>query len=346
MFIRNAWYIAAWSDEVDTKPLARRICNQPVVLFRDRQHGAVALEDRCCHRGAPLHLGRVVDSGLQCGYHGLVFDSAGQCVEIPAQVLIPERARIRSYPVVEKDQLIWIWTGDPAKANTSKIIDYPFHNDRKNWPHKHSVLHIKANYLLLVDNLMDNTHVGYVHRTTIGGDPLAFVKAKEILTRRADGLKLMRWLLNVDPPPTYAKAVGFKGKVDRWAEFDYVAPGNVALWSGALNVGEGAYENGKREGGFSLRTLNVLTPETESSCFYFWSSAIGYNQDDPEAIEQMFKAVEETFLEDKAMVEGQQLRLEEFGETSLIGIANDSTRIQMRRTVEKMLAEESQTPVT
>ncbi len=347
MFIRNAWYLAAWSDELGAAPLARRICNQPVVLYRDRQQGAVALEDRCCHRSAPLHLGRIVDAGLQCGYHGLVFDHTGRCVEIPAQVLIPDRARIRSYPVVEKDQLVWIWMGEADRADATKIIDYPYHDDRANWPHRHTVMHIKASYLLSLDNLLDMTHAAYVHGNTVGGgDPMSFIQAKEELTSRPDGLKLTRWLLDVDPPPTYVKAVGFKGRVDRWAEFNFVAPGSVLHWAGAVNVGQGAYENGNREGGFSIRTLNVLTPETEHSCFYFWSVAHGYRQDDPEATAQVFKAVAETFLEDKVMVEAQQLRLAEFGEAGLIGVANDRTRIQMRRTVDNLLAAEAQTTGT
>ena len=58
MFIRNAWYVAAWADEISETPLARRICNEPVVLFRDQQNHVAALLDMCCHRGAPLHMGR------------------------------------------------------------------------------------------------------------------------------------------------------------------------------------------------------------------------------------------------------------------------------------------------
>src|SRR4051812_44748138 len=81
--LRNAWYIAAWADELGATPLARRICNEPIVLFRDRDGRAAALEDRCCHRAAPLHLGGVVENGLQCGYHGLIFDGSGRCVTIP-----------------------------------------------------------------------------------------------------------------------------------------------------------------------------------------------------------------------------------------------------------------------
>jgi len=81
MFIRNAWYIAAWADELSDKPLARRILNEPVVLFRDKSGKAAAIADRCCHRGTPLSLGEVTDQGLQCGYHGMIFDGAGKCVK-------------------------------------------------------------------------------------------------------------------------------------------------------------------------------------------------------------------------------------------------------------------------
>ena len=117
MFIRNAWYVAAWADEIGETPLARRICNEPVVLFRDRQNRVAALLDMCCHRGAPLHMGKVVEEGLQCGYHGLIFDRSGTCVSVPGQEHILERTRVRSFPVVEQDAFVWIWMGDPAKAD-------------------------------------------------------------------------------------------------------------------------------------------------------------------------------------------------------------------------------------
>jgi phenylpropionate dioxygenase-like ring-hydroxylating dioxygenase large terminal subunit len=339
MFIRDAWYTAAWADEIVDRPLARRVCNEPVVFFRDRDGRLGALEDRCCHRGAPLHLGAIVERGLQCGYHGLVYDRTGQCVYIPAQDRIPGRAKVRSYPVVEKDQLVWIWIGDPANADESKIVDFPYHNDRARWPHKHAVLHVNAGYLLLIDNLMDATHVGYVHNRTIGGDPLAFMRAKEKLTRNPEGLVLTSWLLNSVAPPTYVKAVGFKGKIDRWLEREYIAPGTVLLWTGAVEAGIGAYEHNRREGGFSLRMFNGLTPETETSSFYFWSAANGYRQNEPEATEQVFAEVNSTFDEDKVVVEAQQKRMTEFGDAGLVDIVTDSTRLHMRRIIERMLTE-------
>lgn len=341
MFIHNAWYVAAWGHEIGNGPFARRICNQPVVMFRDSEGKVGALEDRCCHRATPLRLGSVIDEGLQCGYHGLVFDRAGKCVRIPGQDLVPERAKVRSYPIVEKDEFIWIWMGDPAKADHAQIVDYPWHNDHKKWPHKHNVYHIKGSYMLMVDNLMDLTHLGYIHAKTIGGkNPMTHVEAKMTVTRTQRGLKYMRWMLNSVPPPTYVDGAGFKGRVDRWQEFEFIAPCSIIQWSGALDVGKGAYEHGNREGGFSLRLFHGLTPETESSCFYFWSTANGYRQDDPQATEDLFQQIGVTFEEDRAFVEAQQARLDEMGEARLVDIESDGARLHMRRTVERMLAEE------
>ena len=155
MFIGNAWYMAAWTDELSDKPMSRRICDQPIVLFRSVEGRAAALYDSCCHRGVPLSVGTVVDAGIQCGYHGLVFGCDGICVHIPGQDRIPARARVRSYPVRERDQMIWIWMGDPEQADTGLVIDYPFHNDRTRWPHRHGVYEVAASYLMLLDNLMD-----------------------------------------------------------------------------------------------------------------------------------------------------------------------------------------------
>ena len=339
MLLRDAWYIGAWADEIGGAPLARRICDEPVVLFRDQQGRAAGLTDRCCHRAAPLSMGTVVEDGIQCGYHGLVFDAAGRCVHVPGQQQIPEDARVRAYPVVEKDQLIWLWIGDPAKADPAKIVDYPYHNDPGKWPNKHDVYPIKGNYMLMIDNLMDLTHLGYLHAKTVGGNPSQHVAAEMKTTRTPTGLKFVRWLKNSVPPPSYVKAAGFKGRVDRWQEFEFVAPSSVLQWTGAADVGTGAPE-GKREGGFQFRLFHGLTPETDTSCFYFWSAANGYRQNDPEATEQLYREIAPTFVEDRVMVEAQQARLSEFGETGLTDIASDATRMQMRRIMQRLIADE------
>lgn len=343
MFLKGAWYIAGWAYEFTDKPLARTLLNEHVVLYRDKSGKAAALEDRCCHRGAALSMGEVCDTGLMCGYHGLIFDTNGQCVEIPGQPRIPQRARVRSYPIVEKNEFCWIWMGEAEKADPALILDYPYNDDYRNWPHKHAVLPVQCDYRLLVDNLMDLTHLGYIHRKTIGGDPNTHVQAEMKIEQAVNGVKYTRWMLNSQPPPTYVAAAGFKGKVDRWQEFEYYAPSYILQYSGATDAGTGAYE-GKREGGFQLRLFHGITPETESSCFYFWSAANGYRTDDPKATDQLHEQIAFTFNEDKVFVEEQQKRLEQYDEDLLVDIISDAPRVQMRRYLERAIAREAALP--
>jgi vanillate O-demethylase monooxygenase subunit len=336
MLLRNAWYIAAWADELGSAPIARRICNEPVVLFRDREGRTAALEDRCCHRAAPLHLGSIVESGLQCGYHGLIFDGSGQCVAIPGQTRIPEEARVRSYPVVEKNQLVWLWLGDAALADPASIVDFPYHDT---WPNKHDVYPIKGNYMLMVDNLMDLTHLGYLHAKTVGGNPGQHVEAEMKTVRTPTGIRFTRWMKNSVPPPSYVRAAGFQGRVDRLQIFEFVAPSTILQWTGAADAGSD-HTDPERDFRFQFRLFHGLTPETDNSCFYFWSCGNGYRQNDPDATEQLYREIAPTFVEDREMVEAQQARLGEFGETGLVDIASDANRMHMRRLVERLVAAE------
>jgi len=339
MFVRNAWYIAAWGDEIGDTPLARRICNEPIVLFRDRAGSAAALADRCCHRSAPLSLGTVVEGGIQCGYHGLVIDATGKCVKVPGQRQIPTDATVRSYPLVEKNQFVWIWLGDPALADPASIIDFPYHDDHAAWPHKHTMYPIKGNYMLMVDNLMDLTHLGYLHGRTIGGNPSQHVEAEMKTVRTPTGVKFTRWMRNSLPPPSYVKAAGFAGRIDRLQSFEFVAPSTILQWTGATDAGSGRDPDDFE---FKFRLFHGLTPETETSCFYFWSAANGYRQNEPAATELLYGQIAVAFLEDQAMVEAQQARLGEFGEGGLVDIASDATRMTMRRHVDRMIAAERQ----
>jgi phenylpropionate dioxygenase-like ring-hydroxylating dioxygenase large terminal subunit len=340
MLLRNAWYIAAWADELrGEQPLARRICNEPIVLFRDGGGRVGALADRCCHRAAPLSMGTVVAEGIQCGYHGLIINRSGACVHIPGQRQIPEDARVRSYPVVEKDQLVWIWTGEPAQADPATLVDFPYHNDPKTWPNRHDVYPIKAHYMLMVDNLMDLTHLGYLHARTVGGNPAAHVDAEMKTVRTPTGVKFTRWMRNSLPPPSYVKAAGFTGRVDRCQEFEFVAPSTVLQWTGAIEAGT-AFADPERDFRFQFRLFHGLTPETDTSCYYFWSVANGYRQDDPSATEQLYQEIAPTFVEDRVMVEAQQARISELGEAGLVDIASDTARMQMRRIGERLMAKE------
>ena len=335
-FVKNAWTIAAWAEEFDNGPLARTIMNQPIVLFRDTADNVGALEDRCCHRGAPLTLGTVVEQGLQCGYHGLIFDTAGTCVVVPGQNNIPPEARVVSYPVVERDQIVWIWMGDPALADEIEVIPYPFHDQPDKWPHRKEVFRIKANYMLMVDNLMDLTHLGYVHTKTIGGDPDTHVAAEMETRPTENGAHFIRWMPDCEPAPTFVRGAGFTGRVDRWQEFEYVAPGIVLQWSGGIDVGKGARENRDQEG-FHLRLLHGATPETETTFHYFWSAANGYRQDDPQATQEMYDEIYPSYTEDKNMMEAQQRRIDLDPARGLVAIHSDSALALARIAIDRMI---------
>src|SRR5262245_41092686 len=99
-FLRNAWYVAAMSSELTRGLLARKLLNEPVVMYRTEAGEAVVLEDYCPHRLLPLSVGRLVGDLVQCGYHGMEFDPQGKCVRIPGEELSGRDVRVRRYPVI------------------------------------------------------------------------------------------------------------------------------------------------------------------------------------------------------------------------------------------------------
>lgn len=213
MFLRESWYVAARSAEVTRQPLGRILLNEPVVLFRKESGEPVALEDRCCHRHLPLSMGKLEGDELRCGYHGLKFDASGKCVEIPGQDSIPPQARVRAYPIVEKFKWLWIWMGDPARADPGLIPSW-WWADHPQWAFTQpEQIRVKCNYQLISDNVLDVTHLAYVHASSIGAPSItefpATVEREERLVR------LTRWIRDRPPPPLYRKAGGFPGNVDR-----------------------------------------------------------------------------------------------------------------------------------
>jgi len=339
MFVRNAWYVIAWASEIGLRPLARTVLGEAVVVFRRESGALAAVEDRCCHRGLPLSLGEVRGETIVCGYHGLSYDGAGKCVAIPGQDSVPARMQVRAYPVCEQDELVWIWMGDPRSATRETIPAFPYHNDHASWPHRTHTQRLRCHYRLVIDNLLDLTHLAFVHRRTIGGNPDAHTTAKFDVTATEGGVKFTRWLLNSIPPPTYVEAVRFKNRVDRWMEFEFVAPGTVYQFTGALEVGQGAYEEGKRDGGFALRIFHGITPESEDSCFYFWSGCHGYRQREPEVTAALFEALSSTFAEDAAILEAQHASLRAKPEP-LFSTTHDRARVIAERALDELLARE------
>ena len=343
MFLRNVWYVAAWSAElVAGTPLARMILGQPVVLFRTAAGTVAALEDRCSHRAMPLSSGGECEGDLiRCPYHGLEFDTSGSCVRIPGQDHIPEQTHIRSYPVVDRDALIWIWMGEPSIADAATITPYPFHTSNE-WVWTFNELEIEANWLFFNDNLLDLSHLGFVHKRTIGGDPDAHSNAETKATREGDHVFLRRWILNSEPPPFYRPMNAWKGKIDRWQEVEFV-PGLLRFYTGGTDAGTGAYE-GRRIGGVHIRHMHGITPQTEHSTRYFFTQARNFKISDDELTQKMHASASATFLEDKAVLEAQYRRVRGAPERELLNIRSDAAGALARRVVSDLYEKENTRP--
>lgn len=341
MFVRNAWYVAAWDHEV-TRSLKRRIIlDEPVLLFRKDDGTAVALEDRCCHRQAPLSMGKLVGNVVHCPYHGLQFDPTGKCVKVPSQEKIPPNARVKAYPVVERYHWLWIWMGDPAKADPALIEDFHFLDDPA-WRFGGNYLHVESNYLLLVENLLDTTHLPFLHPDTLGTD--AFARSEFEVSREGDRITVARWLMNEPPAPFHKQMGEFPDgmKVDRWQITHYGPPSFIKLDVGSAPAGAGARttaERGKRW--MNMWNLNAITPETEKTAHYFFAQAYNFKLGERWISDMLAKQIRDIFLQDMAMVKAQQQNMD-LGPSPVVNLGQDKAWVAMRGIVDRLIKEEQQ----
>jgi len=337
LFLRNSWYVAAWDREVGRQLLARKILGEPVVLYRRTDGTAVALEDRCCHRHLPLSLGRLEGDGLRCGYHGLRFDANGLCVEIPGQERIPPDAAIRAYPVVERFHWVWIWMGDPARADPALIPDW-WWADHPDWTcARPDMIPVQCNYRLINDNVLDVTHLVYVHANSIGNPSINDFPATT--ERDGDLIRLTRWILDRPAPPLYQQAGKFAGNVDRWQIVEHRPPCFSVNFAGCAATGTGAPQ-GDRSHGIELMALSAPTPETERTTHYFFAFPRKFGRDDP-ALDQVFNVdFVAVFREDVAVLEAQQRMIDLKPDAKSIAIKVDAAPVAARRALERMIAEE------
>ena len=163
-----------------------------------------------------------------------------------------------------------VWLGDPDAADESLIVDFPYHDMREEWNFQFGKYDIAANYMLMVDNLMDLTHLRYVHGSTIGGNPNEHDDAELTTDRTKNGAHYVRWMMESTPPPSFVKTAGFAGKVDRWQDFEYIAPASVLQWGGGHDSGTGARENRNKPGGLAVRLFHHATPVDDNNMYYFF----------------------------------------------------------------------------
>ena len=339
MFLRNAWYVAGWSRDLTDKPIAVRMLDEPVVVWRMANGDVAALEDRCPHRHLPLSMGTPVGDDIRCAYHGMVMNAGGVCVGVASQSLVPPNARLKAYPATERYGWIWVWMGAAAQADAATIPDFHQLTDPA-FKAVGKTNHIKCDYRLVADNLMDLSHVGYVHASTIGTPGMA-EKGKLKVERTAHGVKVVRVVPDVPPPPTYIKTGMLpEGKnIDRWQVIEFIAPSVVQIHVGGAEAGTGVLD-GRYEHGLNMWVLNAITPETATTANYHWASARKHALDSKQADELFFGQVAEAFDEDRVVLEAQQRMFDTRPDSWAVALKADAGSIEARRVLEKAIEAE------
>lgn len=335
-FILNCWYVTAWSSDLTDKPLSVKVGNDLIVLYRQSNGEAVALEDRCPHRMAALSLGRVEGDAIRCMYHGAIFGSDGRCLTIPGQSAVPTNFAAKRYAVIERDGWIWVWLGhanaaDPSLIPASELME-------AKWRRQTSSLDYLANYELLNDNLCDFSHVSFVHEKTfgmVGGNQWA--ESKPTITQIDRGLRIDRWIENCSNLPFLDPSIE---RIDLWSSYQYLLPGVLLMHGGVFPAGSAAQSGNKAPIGLeplhATYNAQAVTPTGNQTCRYFYG--VGVRSIEPEALlNPVFQLTAAAFIEDKKMIEAQQLRINMNPNTPLRSSTHDQAVNQMRRLVRDSL---------
>ena len=337
LYVRNAWYVASWSEELEAEtPFAITIIGDRLVIFRTAAGRLVALEDRCVHRLAPLSRGRCEGERLRCMYHGLLFDPDGAVVEIPGQDAIPSQARVRAYPVVERHSWIWVWMGDPALADAG-LIPPAVGFDHPDYILGRGQLDYEAEARLINDNLLDFSHLSFVHADSFGASE-SWARNRPRVTRIERGVRVEQWVLNEQ---------GFRSSTptDRWSTYDFLLPGVLLMTGGnypvgtAQSLGFGAPDLAKAEHGATF-TSQAVTPMGEKSARYFFSWGPRRDMGDETLRDTLMGIAAKAFAEDKAVIEGQQKVIDDTVDPRIMPTGADKGVTLFNRLVDKLVRHE------
>jgi vanillate O-demethylase monooxygenase subunit len=335
-WLRNCWYMAGWTDEIGERGLARRIADRPIFLYRLQDGSIAPILDRCPHRFAPLSLGARDGDNLVCGYHGLTFSPAGKCVRNPFAERIPAGTDVPTFAAIERDGIAWLWGGAKDQADLALIPDFSFVPDT---PHSRTVrgyTPMQANYEYGTDNLLDLSHIEFVHKGTFAGHGVIFAGTHAV---RVEGDTLhSNWSMADIPPPSVAYGhYPSEARVDHWLEMRWNAPASMRLLIGACLHGE------TREAGFELPQAHILTPASEHETHYFWSSTRYHDLASPEMDAMLTEMFGNAFdREDKPMIEAAyaNVRGKDFWAERPVSLGIDQGGTRARRMLESMIRAE------
>lgn len=343
IYVRNAWYVAAWSGDVITsKPFAVAILGEAIVIFRSESQRLGALEDRCVHRLAPLSLGRCEGERLRCMYHGLLFDADGRVVEIPGQDVIPAQAKVRNYAVAERHDWIWVWMGDAAEADESLIPPAVGISD-PDWVLGHGQMDYAAEARLICDNLCDFSHLTYVHANSFGASD-TWAKNRPKVTPLERGIRVERWL--VAQKPMRAAAEGTL--VDTWSAYDFLLPGILLMTGGTYPAGTAAASDmGPPDPSLPATgvtfTSQAVTPLADKTARYFYSWGPRADQGGEALRDTLMQMALQAFTEDRIMIEAQQCVIDRSPDARVMPTTADKGVTLYNRLVERFAKAEQET---
>ena len=327
-------------EALGTRPLGRTICNEQMVFFKGPENKVAAVEDFCPHRGAPLSLGKVCKGKLVCGYHGLEMGCEGKTVHMPGQRVRGFPA-IKNYAVIERYGFVWVWPGDQAQVDAALMPSFEFF-DNPAWAYGGGLYHVKADYRLMIDNLMDLTHETYVHANSIGQPEIDETPCKT--TVEGDKVILQRHMEGIQAPPFWQMAMSANGldpkaRIDRWQICRFTPPSHVMIDVGVALAGRGGFDAAPEHKAYSV-VVDFITPETETSHWYHWGMARQFKPADAEVTIKIREGQGKIFNEDMEMLQLQQANISKWPDRKLLLLNIDSGGVQSRRIIDRMLAQE------
>ena len=337
-YLKNAWYVVALSPEVGRSLKPVKLLGQAIVVYRMQDGTPVALEDACPHRKLPLSLGRLRDDAVECGYHGLTFDCTGKCIDAATQQRIPAFARVRSYPVCDRYGLMWIWMGEAGRANADEILSIPTYTDPAWHTTKGDSMHCASNYLWLVDNLLDPSHVAWVHRGSFAGAGTDKTPLELRVTEQ--GVVSSRWMLDQPPPPFYAPLVKFRGNADRLQHYEMRYPSvgiNMGIYTPA---GMGGGQMVERPDTYRMISYHFITPVDEDHTHYFWLQHRNTDPHDEDLTRRVAAGARAAFEEDRVILEAVHQGMKNKS-TPTTGLLLDAAAHRFRKGLAERIARET-----
>jgi vanillate O-demethylase monooxygenase subunit len=342
MYVKDCWYMAGWATDFGDTITPLTLLGERVIVYRTTANALVAMEDRCCHRLAPLSAGRREGDDIRCLYHGLRFTPDGRCNDIPGQHIIPPTARVRTYPIAEKHSAAWIWMGAPNRADEGLIPNFVGVDD-SNWCMRPGRMDYAANYMLVNDNLLDLSHIAYVHRGTFSrNDPnpeSLWADSPPRVIPIDRGVRVQRWLKN---RPAGLAAQHATEMADQWQSYDFLIPGVFLLESGFYLPGAADRASGGRPKEEAVHigfTCQAVTPITDRTTCYFFGFGPWTRQ--PELREPFYQLGLAAFAEDRAMIEAQQRVIDATPNPRMMPMNMDQATSLFRTLMERQMKAES-----